>query len=107
MWHTHSCVPRRDFSRRLPDSCTQRGVETSLDTARGSACATSLRMTVNYESAGTRDWDPVAFVKRLQFKRGHTIRNASRAQTIMGQNSSAGFQRSSEEPSQPLKQVRK
>jgi hypothetical protein len=42
MWRTHSCVPRRDFSRRLVLSWryTRTSVETSLDTARMSACAT-------------------------------------------------------------------
>ena len=37
-WRTHSCVPRRDSSRRL--AAAQR-VGTSADTARKSACATS------------------------------------------------------------------
>jgi hypothetical protein len=42
-WRTHSCVPRRDSSRRLVLNLYNRQtrrVETSLDTARKSACAT-------------------------------------------------------------------
>ena len=41
MWRTHSCVPRRDFFRRLLKCRTRPGVETSLDAARTSAYATS------------------------------------------------------------------
>jgi protein SCO1 len=37
-WRTHSCVPRRQSCRRMVQA--QRRVETSLDTARMSACAT-------------------------------------------------------------------
>src|SRR5229473_2973341 len=42
-WRTHSCVPRRDSSRRLfgSDDDSRASVETSLDAARRSACATS------------------------------------------------------------------
>jgi len=43
MWRTHSCVPRRDSSRRLAVNLYRkqtRSVETSLDTARMSAYAT-------------------------------------------------------------------
>src|SRR5437879_13698046 len=41
-WRTHSCVPRRDSSRRLLVNFDQprQSVETSLDAARKSACAT-------------------------------------------------------------------
>jgi len=41
-WRTHSCVPRRDSSRRLVLNLYHRrtSVEMSLDTARTSACAT-------------------------------------------------------------------
>ena len=42
MWRTHSCVPRRDSSRRLVLNLYHRqaSVETSLDAARMSAYAT-------------------------------------------------------------------
>src|ERR1035438_1814155 len=40
-WRTHSCVPRRHSGRR-PVSRARAGVEKSLDTARMSACATSV-----------------------------------------------------------------
>jgi hypothetical protein len=42
MWRTHSCVPRRDSSRRLVLNLSHRqaSVEMSLDAARTSACAT-------------------------------------------------------------------
>jgi len=42
MWRTHSCAPRRDSSQCLVLNLYHRqtGVETSLDTARTSACAT-------------------------------------------------------------------
>src|SRR5713226_6463369 len=42
MWRTHSCVPRRDFlDACLCDEIPKTSIETSLDTARKSACATS------------------------------------------------------------------
>src|SRR5438132_13551556 len=43
-WRTHSCVPRRDSSRRLLVNFDQprQSVETSLDSARKTACATKF-----------------------------------------------------------------
>src|SRR5713226_3870708 len=41
MWRAHSCVPRRDFLDACwCDEIPKTSVETSLDTARTSACAT-------------------------------------------------------------------
>jgi len=53
MWRTHSCVPRRDSSRRLVLNWhhTRTSVETSLDTARMSACAT-VRQSVDGDVRG-------------------------------------------------------
>src|SRR5262245_34082014 len=49
LWRMHWCVPSRDFSRRL--LCEPRGgIETSLDTARTRACATSLPIPAGYGS---------------------------------------------------------
>jgi len=41
-WRTHSCVPRRDSSRRLPGSSPLPGLDTSVEAAGTSACATAL-----------------------------------------------------------------
>src|SRR5215467_2504776 len=41
-WRTHSCVPRRDSSRRLPESSPESGVDMSVEAAGTSACATAL-----------------------------------------------------------------
>jgi hypothetical protein len=52
MWRTHSCVPRRDSSRRLVLKCYQSRktrVEMSLDTARTSAYATTPVQTLEAE----------------------------------------------------------
>src|SRR5258708_26652597 len=48
-WRTHSCVPRRDSSRRLfgIDENSQAGVEMSLDAARMSACGT-VRLVIRF-----------------------------------------------------------
>ena len=46
LWRAHSCVPRRDSSRRLAGCNTSAGVETSLDAARTSAYATSKTITL-------------------------------------------------------------
>ena len=47
-YRTHSCVPRRDSSRRLVLNLYHRqtSVETSLDTARTSACGTNISESV-------------------------------------------------------------
>src|SRR5713101_3933616 len=47
-WRTHSCVPRRDSSRRSLVSWykTRTSVETSLDAARMSARATTILFAV-------------------------------------------------------------
>src|SRR6516165_2500676 len=41
-WRTHSCVPRRDSSRRLPESSPEPGLDMSVEAAGTSACATAL-----------------------------------------------------------------
>src|SRR5262249_32511597 len=41
-WRTHSCVPRRDSSRCLLESSSAPGLDTSVEAAGTSACATAL-----------------------------------------------------------------
>ena len=42
LWRTHSCVPRRDSSRRK-DADLRHSVHTSVNAARTSACATAVQ----------------------------------------------------------------
>ena len=58
MWRTHSCVPRRYPCRRLASS-TRTDVEMSLDTARTSACATSVTIS-HARRHGTRECNRAA-----------------------------------------------
>src|SRR5215468_10882189 len=45
-WRAHSCVPRRDSSRRMVGGLKSPGVGKSAGAARTSACATMLLLAV-------------------------------------------------------------
>jgi hypothetical protein len=57
MWRTHSCVPRRDSSRRLVLNLYHRqaSVEMSLDAARMSAYATVRQRVLTAQALEAED----------------------------------------------------
>jgi hypothetical protein len=56
MWRTHSCVPRRDSSRRLIlNLCHRQTCVESLDTARTSAYATIRQRVLAVQTLEAED----------------------------------------------------
>src|SRR5258708_8080515 len=66
-WRTHSCVPRRDSSRRLPrDSFKlQASIEMSLDAARTSDVVEKVPEQFSWARLGDIKWSTASFRSRV------------------------------------------
>src|SRR5262249_19100134 len=83
-WRTHSCVPRRDSSRRIwMATKVEQGVENSLDAARRSACATSLRVKLTRCPFCFR----AVYLSRSSFSRPNMTRILSIVTLLLGLSS--------------------